>query len=107
MHDDDDVCVGGGRARVLVGTRAACSVALAVATPVLAVVPRRSCWRWSSWCWSNLGRAQLRLLDDMLLYRGVQGATPCGCNGLGDRRQRKNAHALTLVWPGWLAPRLG
>jgi hypothetical protein len=36
------VCVGGGRARVLVGTRAASSVAFAPATPALAVVPRRS-----------------------------------------------------------------
>ena len=42
MHDDGDVCVGGGRAHVLVGTRAASSVAFAVAALALAVVPRRS-----------------------------------------------------------------
>ena len=83
MHDDGDVCVGSGRARVLVGTRAASGVALAVVAPALAVVPRRSWRRWSSWCWGSMGRARLRLLDDLLLHRGVQGATPYGCNGLG------------------------
>ena len=56
MRDDGDVCVGSGRARVLVGTRAASDVALAVAAPALAVVPRRSWRRWSSWCWGSMGR---------------------------------------------------
>jgi len=63
MHDDD-VCVGGGRACVLVGTCATCSVALAVAAPALAVVPRRFRRRWSSWCWGSMGRARLGPLDD-------------------------------------------
>ena len=76
------MCVGGGRARVLVGTRAASSVAFAVATLALAVVPRRSLRRWSSWRWGSMGLGLLRLLDDLLLHRDVQGATPCGSNGL-------------------------
>jgi hypothetical protein len=43
MHDGgDEVCVGSGRARVLIGTRAAESVAFAPASPALAVAPRRS-----------------------------------------------------------------
>ena len=77
------VCGGGDKVRVLVGTRAASSVAFAVATPALAVVPRRFLRRWSSWCWGSMGRGRLRHLDDLLLHRGVQGATPCGSNGLG------------------------
>ena len=64
MHDDGDVCVGGGRARVLVGTRATCSVAFAVATLALAVVPRRSWRRWRSCCWGSMDHAWLGLLDD-------------------------------------------
>ena len=64
MHDDGDVCVGGGKARVLVGTRAASSVAFAVAALALAVVPRRSWQRWKSCCWSSMDRARLGLLDD-------------------------------------------
>ena len=83
MCDDGDVCVGSGRARLLVGTRAASDVALAVGAPALAVVPRRSWRRWSSWCWGSMGRGRLRLLDDLLLHRGVQAATPCASNGLG------------------------
>ena len=64
MHDDGDVCVGGGRARVLVGTRAASSVAFAMATLALAVVPRQSWRRWRSCCWGSMDRVRLRLLDD-------------------------------------------
>ena len=80
MHDDDDVCVGGGRARVLVGTRAASDVALAVAAPALAVVPRRSWRHWSSCYRGSMGRTRLGLHDDQLLRQGMQGATPCGSN---------------------------
>jgi hypothetical protein len=77
------VCVSAGRARALVGTRAASSVAFVVAAPALAVVPRRS-WRcWSSCCPGSMGRARLGLLDDQLLRQGMQGDTPCGSNCLG------------------------
>ena len=44
MHVVVVMYVGGGRARVLVGTRAASSMAFSLAMPALAVVPRRS-WR--------------------------------------------------------------
>jgi hypothetical protein len=76
------VCVGGSKARVLVGTCAACSVAFAVATPALVVVPRLPWRRWSSFCRDSMGRALLGLLDDRLLHWGVQRAMPCGSNGL-------------------------
>ena len=52
------VCGGGGRVRVLIGTRIASSVALAVAAPALAVVPRRSWQRWSICYRGDMGRAR-------------------------------------------------
>jgi hypothetical protein len=65
-------CVGSGRARVLVGTRAAKSVAFAPASPALAVAPRQSwtammsvvevAWMQSAW---------LGLLDDFSGFVGV------------------------------------
>jgi hypothetical protein len=42
MHDVVMKCVGSGRARVLVGTRATESVAFAPASPALAIAPRQS-----------------------------------------------------------------
>ena len=64
MHDDGDVCVGGDRARVLIGTRAVRSVAFVVAALALAVVPVRSWQRWRSCCWGSMDRARHGLLED-------------------------------------------
>ena len=90
MHDDGDVCVGGTRVRVLVGTRAACSVALTVARP-----PSPSCLVGLAGvgvvgvgvAWVALG---LDFLTTCCFIEVIKGLRLAGVTVWGDRRQCKN-----------------
>ena len=107
MHDDGDVCVGCGRARVLVGTRAASSVAFAVAALALAVVPRRSWLRWRNCCRGSMDRARLGLLDDQWLLGVCQGLRLAGVIVGGDQRRCMTVALLAPAWHVWSTPRPG